>query len=43
VEAREGYAAQAEKEDAAPPGHSLIWVSIFFVFCFQKKFKKKER
>ncbi len=30
-------AAQAEKEDPAPPGHSLIRVSIFFVFFFQKK------
>ena len=30
-------AAQAEQEDPAPPGHPLIWVSIFCYFFFPKK------
>jgi hypothetical protein len=30
-------AAQAEQEDPTPPGHSLIFISIFFCFFFPKK------
>jgi hypothetical protein len=30
-------AAQAEKEDATPPGHSLIFTVLFFGFFFPKK------
>jgi hypothetical protein len=36
------HAAQAEQEDAAPPGHSLIFTVLFFwIFFSQKKYETK--
>jgi hypothetical protein len=36
-------AAQAEKEDATSPGHSLIFISTFFWIFFPKKSRDARR